>query len=352
MIKDFQLVSRTIFRGNTGETKPYRCHRGYYRLEISPAEQGAAQLSTCFSNVFIPGNRVVVKKGVREAWNAKQFRFQRTMISRGSWDFCRGANCCRDPFFPFTAHDPVKHALKNKVVQLDYAPPMLVVVPSFTCNNNCSFCYQSGMRRRRQCAQLSEELMKEIKEDLVPAARDIIVSGGEPLFAPVTREFIEWVIAHYPEKRLHILTNGILLDTFGRISSGIGVTVSLYGMSRQTYRAVTGADNFERVMRNITMLLGPKDKITELIFIVCRETAAETGAFCRFVEKHENIRAIVRNNCFEGGKYWKLMRAAELAFSGIASRIYFDYQDEAVFQRVMRKACNPRSWFCGARADC
>jgi sulfatase maturation enzyme AslB (radical SAM superfamily) len=347
MMTDLRRLPR-----KTAEAKPYRCHRSYYRLEISPAGQGAAQLSTCFSNVFFPENRVIVKERIREAWNAKQFRFQRTLISGGSWDFCRGANCCRDPFFTFPEHDPVKRALKNKVVQLDYAPPMLVIVPSFSCNNNCSFCYQAGMRRQRSCGRLSDRLMEEIKEDLVPSARYIIVSGGEPLFAPVAREFIEWVIARYPEKRLHVLTNGIFLHTLDPIAGGIDLSVSLYGMSRHTYRAATGTDNFELVMRNITMLLASKEKITELIFIVCRETAAETESFCRFVEKHENVRAIVRNNCFEGGRYWKLMRGMELTFSGIASRIYFDYQTESVFQRAMRKIYNPWHRHGYARADC
>jgi sulfatase maturation enzyme AslB (radical SAM superfamily) len=352
MTTNLGMAARTTNRQRTGEIKPYRCHRSYYRLEISPARRGAAQLSTCFSNVFIPENRVIVEKGIREAWNAKQFRFQRTLVSGNSWDFCRGANCCRDPFFPFPEHEPVECALKNKIARLDYAPPMLVLVPSFSCNNNCSFCYQARMRRRRQCGQLSDGLMKEIKEALVPAARYIIVSGGEPLFAPVSREFIEWAIAHHPGKRLHILTNGILLDTLGRLADNIELTVSLYGMSRQTYRAVTGTDNFDRVMRNITMLLGTKDKIIGLIFIVCRETAAEIGAFCRFVEKHENVRAIVRNNCFEGGRYWEMMREVELVSRGIASRIYFDYQSETAMQRAVRKIYEPWHWFCSACADC
>ena len=50
---------------------------------------------------------------------------------------------------------------------------------------------------------------------------------------------------------------------------------------------------------------------------------------------------MVRNNCFESDKYWKLMAGLEKKYAHISSRLKFVYQSESLFNSAIRRFYDP-----------
>ncbi|MFA4993165.1 MAG: hypothetical protein WC571_04270, partial [Candidatus Omnitrophota bacterium] len=163
-----------------------RCYRSFYKIMIIPSKNGDGIITTCGDNMFRTENKVIVREGIKSAWNSPQFKFQRRLISRGDWSFCRGACCVFDPFRredKFLDNLDVKSALADKKDSLDYGPKTISIISSHACNNDCYSCYHVFKKNDREQYRLKDSLIKEIEETLIPSAENVIISGGEPFFA-------------------------------------------------------------------------------------------------------------------------------------------------------------------------
>lgn len=324
-----------------------RCYRSFYRLRVSPATGGKAFLATCCNNMFRAQNHLTVSQGIKQAWNAPQFMFQRKLISRNDWSFCKGSSCFFYPYFDesqLLKRPLIERAVTGGNAKLEYLPQAVNIIPSYSCNNNCYMCYHVSQRDKAKEYKLRDSLLKEVEEDIIPAAEFVTISGGEPFFSERTKDFIGRVMSAHPKKKLLVNTNGMLLHEYGLeriLETNIFLNVTVYGMGNQAYEAVTGSKHCAVVFANIQKLISLGYKNMNLIFIVTSRNYKDSGKFCAFVESNNNIKGMVRNNCFESQKYWKLMEGLGIKYRHIASRLKFVYQSESVFNSISRRLYDP-----------
>ena len=322
-----------------------KCYQCYYALWIEPAPDGRAIVSTCFKNSFRTQNRLILDRGLKDAWSSRRFQFQRSLAAKGDWGFCRGASCLRRWGLRALDEDPaVRAAAAAGKKEPGYFAKLLVVAPSNACDNACVFCFQARDRAGGVSHKLTRALIEEIKGELIPRVERVIVSGGEPFFAPEGLELIEWTISRFPRKRLLVMTNGAWLREFGLdriMRHDIGLRISLYGMSRSAYRELTGRDRFDAVWRNINELMRSGHRNLEFTYLVTSGSAAALGEFCDFIAGNVGVKAIIQNSIFEGAALWEAMRRAEEKYSRFSERLLFDYRDETRYRRLLRGLYNP-----------
>ncbi|MFH2144429.1 MAG: radical SAM protein [Candidatus Omnitrophota bacterium] len=320
------------------------CYRPYYAIRITPFCRDRAMVSTCYNNTFRAENWLLIKNNIRQCWNSKKFQFQRKLLSKKNWGFCKGTHCYLNPIgneAEFLEVECVKNAIIEGKIKLDYFAKALELNIAYPCNNRCYFCFRSI---KNNPYFLSEDLIKELKQEIIPLVDHVILSGGEPFFDKRSLEFIEWMVASYPQKRFSINTNGTLLHRFGLerlMKNNVYLVITFYGMSSKTYKETTGSDNFHAVSDNSSKLIKAGYKRMQLCFLVCAESVGEIECFCDFVDKNQSVKAIIMNNRYDGKRYWKNMRLFENKFSHIASRLIFQYQSETLLEMAIRKLYNP-----------
>ena len=130
------------------------------------------------------------------------------------------------------------------------------------CNNACVHCYINVPENNRQTQQ-QELTTGEIKDILKQAADlgclQVRFTGGEPL---LRHDFDEiYTAAKRLGMKVIIFTNALLIDAhkidlFKRLLPGAPIEVSVYGMTKETYEAVSRvAGSFAAAFRGIQLLL-------------------------------------------------------------------------------------------------
>ncbi len=323
------------------------CYRSFYKMSIIPSRDGDAVVATCGDNMSYPENKVIVKENIKGAWNSPQFRFQRKLILKNDWSPCKGACCVFHPFGledKFLDDPDVKSAIAGKKEELAYAPKLLAIIPSHACNFDCYSCYHVFKKNSRIKYRLKDNLLKEIEETLIPSAENVLISGGEPFFAQESREFIDRLVLNHPHKQIAINTNGSLIHEYGLdkiIGSNLHLTITVYGMEAKTYEAVTKRNNRDIVFCNIEELIARRYKRMQLIFLVSERSFNDSEKFCEFIAGHEGLNGIVRNNWYEGAKFWGLMNRLEEKYASISSRLKFQYQNVSLPRAIYRRFYNP-----------
>ncbi|MBU0634336.1 MAG: radical SAM protein [Candidatus Omnitrophica bacterium] len=323
-----------------------RCYQCYYSIWVHPTKDGRAMISTCCNNMFRAENRVIAVNNIKKTWNSRQFKFQRKLKLKKDWSSCKGASCENRPFAQQLIDENVNNAIKKGNTELEYLPRMVTIIPSEGCNNNCYFCYQAPARKKCENYRLRNNLIQELKDDIIPHAAWVVISGGEPFFSIEGLDLINWTLSCYPEKKLCVLTNGTLLDKFGLeriMRNNISLRITFYGMSKLTYSEVTKTDNFNAMFNNVKGLIDAGYKNMKLVFIVSRKSLVDAEAFCEFIAGNEHLQGIVENNCFEGKQCYKLMEQLERKYIHAASRLRFGYRDEGLIRRITRKLYLP--WY-------
>ena len=328
-----------------------RCYQPYYGMWIEPVGQGKVMVSTCCNNVFLKANRLMIRDHFKESWNALLFRRQREYISKNDWRFCDGAHCSPTPrqIQERVFKDPrVGQSIAHGRTYLDYPPQEIFIFPSFSCNNDCFCCYCKQKMRcgTRNEYALTAEQSEEIKRDLFPGARSIVISGGEPFYSIEGKNMIDAALAVAPEARVDVFTNGTLLHTYGLdrvIAASLGLRISFYGMSERVYKDVTGTDGFMKMMGNVDYLLRQGYSNMRFLYLLSKRSDKDVRKFCSFVSKHKGIEGVVRNNISEGGRYRHLMLSLAEEFASDLPRLSFEYRSETAFYKMFRKVISP--WF-------
>ena len=126
--------------------------------------------------------------------------------------------------------------------------PLVTLYLSERCNSRCVGC--DYWRHGR--ADLGLAAVEALLPDLAALqTRDVLISGGEPLLNAQWPSICRLLRAH--GMRLWLLTSGLALGRHAERVAGLfaGVTVSLDGACRGTYRATRGIDAFASVCRGI-----------------------------------------------------------------------------------------------------
>ena len=130
------------------------------------------------------------------------------------------------------------------------------------CNNNCIHCY-INLPADDVEAKERELSTEEVKDILNEAASlgclSVRFSGGEPLLREDFQEL--YLFTRKLGIKVHLFTNATLIDPrllelFSRIPPLHEIEVSVYGMRKKSYEAVTRVPgSFEAAWRGINMLL-------------------------------------------------------------------------------------------------
>lgn len=152
----------------------------------------------------------------------------------------------------------------------------LLLLLSYQCNLDCSYCYQQKHRPRKSSAIMTPEMVDAIFEKhltyLLPGIekKQLFFYGGEP-FLPANIPSIRRALEH--TRRLGIsaraISNATLLDAmpdiFGPEPGHVGwVQVSIDGWRNLHDRSripVNGEATFDRIIRNIQLLLEKDVKV-------------------------------------------------------------------------------------------
>ncbi len=143
---------------------------------------------------------------------------------------------------------------------LELRPPALHLEFANICNARCVFCPIEYQKRAPQL--MSEEVFRKVVEDYVR------IGGGPVGLTPIVGEslvhpkFIPWVkyLRSLPViSSIFMTTNGVLLDQHGIdefVDCGVNdVIVSIAGFDEDMYRRVHRLDDYDRVRRNVLLLL-------------------------------------------------------------------------------------------------
>ncbi|HPZ09233.1 MAG TPA: radical SAM protein [Candidatus Eremiobacteraeota bacterium] len=133
------------------------------------------------------------------------------------------------------------------------------------CNNKCIHCYINLPKDDKE-AQKKEMTGKEIKKILKEAAllgcMQIMFTGGEPL---LREDFDElYIFTRKLGIKVFIFTNATLIDEkraelFSKIPPGEKIEITIYGMKKRSYEAVTrNPGSFESAMKGVNLLLQKK----------------------------------------------------------------------------------------------
>jgi hypothetical protein len=172
-------------------------------------------------------------------------------------------------------------------------PMAIRVIPTRHCNIRCRMCYQDHKAK----IQLSETFMTDIRK-IGRYIYDYSLQGGEVL---ISEQFPQWADANWfaenPQMLLSVITNATKIpkqtwDTLQSLRINY-ITVSINAATSETYRYITGADLFDSVMKNITVLqeLARTHSLRKfqifLSFVIMRSNYHELPAFANLANQLE-----------------------------------------------------------------
>jgi hypothetical protein len=79
----------------------------------------------------------------------------------------------------------------------------------------------------------------------------------------------------------------------------------------------------------------------QVIFLLSERSVKDSDKFCEFIARNDSLKGIVRGNKFEAGKYRRLIHKLEEKYTGISSRLKFQYQNESLPRAICRRLYNP-----------
>lgn len=157
----------------------------------------------------------------------------------------------------------VRHALTTGGAQLNYLPKQLNLCFDHSCNLACPSCRQQRLQARGAAKEQAEQLPTIIRQQLLPTAETITLSGfGDPFGSPTYLQFLRQInrsdLPHLQAVRLH--SNGQLLtaqlwNSLPELQSLITeVEISIDAAAAVTYQVNRPGGNFARLLENLDFL--------------------------------------------------------------------------------------------------
>ncbi|WP_243362578.1 radical SAM protein [Fundidesulfovibrio terrae] len=170
--------------------------------------------------------------------------------------------------------------MTSHVGRVNSFPEFITVMPLVKCNYNCVMCAES---ERDSDKELSELALSRL-EEVLPFARTLFITGGEPLMYPHLERLLR--AGSQAGCELWMVSNGSLLTEKKRemlLDAGLSqVKISLDAATPKTYQKIRGG-NFLKVLGNIAALSELKLRrgvhlpSIQLGFVAMRSNIAELG---------------------------------------------------------------------------
>jgi MoaA/NifB/PqqE/SkfB family radical SAM enzyme len=140
-------------------------------------------------------------------------------------------------------------------------PPEVHISLTGVCNIECKFC--SYLHAHARPDMVTRDQIERL--DFLRLVRTLrLQSGnGDPTANRHSPAIIGYITQRFPHIGMNFFTNGVLLDRKGLIAALVGsgvnwINVSLNAATRDMWRELCGADQFERVCDNLRHLLREK----------------------------------------------------------------------------------------------
>ncbi|MFN8391198.1 MAG: SPASM domain-containing protein [Bdellovibrionota bacterium] len=234
-----------------------------------------------------------------QIWNSETAQAIRESIHDGSFRYCsRTCTSLRGRGLPLKAEleqqteDPrEKRLLSERLTVLDDGPTLVNLAHDYTCNLSCPSCRRTKLSADSKRREVLDIVFDRGIKPLLPFVKNLQIAGdGDPFASKHYRQILaELSIARFPELRLKLLTNGVLLDAnewaaFSNIHPLLAeVSVSVDAATPETYAIVRRGGDWNRLERNLEHLGCERAKgvfpVFSLNFVVQQLNYREMPAF-------------------------------------------------------------------------
>ena len=165
--------------------------------------------------------------------------------------------------------------------------PHLRVLVTPHCNLRCPYCRPGGEGYwGEQDTLLNAYQMQRIVEICSNIwCTDVKVSGGEPFLREDLPDILKGVVSVKGLKTIQLVTNGVLLQThYSRIADidFTGITISLDTIDRNNYKAITGKDELDKVLKGIQIVKEHAKHPITINCVVTKQNVDEVEQMIRF----------------------------------------------------------------------
>ncbi len=171
----------------------------------------------------------------------------------------------------------------------EFTPIAVEIHPTAMCNHRCIHC--SYKERNESRATLSERVMEQLIESIIKLkVRAVYFSGGgEPTLYQGLAQYIDKLYDHGIE--CSIITNGSCFEQMGLISIANKlnyIAVSVPGMDKETFQAITGTDNLNKVLdlpNQIKEVHGDRSPVVGSRVVLTNKNYKDIGEFLRVIKE-------------------------------------------------------------------
>ncbi|MEW5735696.1 MAG: radical SAM protein [Thermodesulfobacteriota bacterium] len=280
VVRDFNRTRSLFARGAI-------CHVPFKSLYCKP---GGEVLGCCLSDRYVLG--VYPEQSLRDIWKGERIRALREAIL--GRDLSLACAACRNQLvngnfaaFPGRWCDGIPWSRRQ--------PTALEFQLGNTCNLECVMCfgiYSSSVRKNREkLPELASPYGPAFEEEvgeLVPGLAVTRFSGGEPFLMEIYHRIWERIVARNPRCRIHVNTNGTVLNTSVRSllsRAAFDIVVSLDSLDPETFAAIRVNAELGVVLENIAFFrrhTASRNRSLSISFCLIRQNWKELPAVVRY----------------------------------------------------------------------
>lgn len=262
------------------------CHAPFTNINF---EQNGNMTACCFNRVNVLGKYPA--SSIEDAWVGEEAKILRKKIR--SNDLGGGCKLCgilinsgnyngsKASYYDEYAHEGSKHKLRNLFgLEPKYHPKVFEFEISNTCNLACNMCsgyYSSTIRKKREKLPAMHHpydnvFVKQVSLFL-PMLTDLKFLGGEPFLIDIYFKIWEQIIAVNPKAKVHITTNGTVLNSKVKAvlsKLNVGIVISMDAASQELFEAIRIGAKWDKVIENFRYFKElTKEKNTYLSIAAC-----------------------------------------------------------------------------------
>ena len=201
-----------------------------------------------------------------EIWNSAAAQAIRSSILDGTYRYCSRLHCTAivNRRLPSRADlkDPYhREIVAQELVRLERRPVRVLMSQDQSCNLSCPSCRTKLILARKDEQDRLNELFEAVILPLLRDARQVKITGsGDPFASGHYRHVLKRLSRReYPQLRVQLQTNGVLLDRRAWQELGLdglveSVWVSIDAARPETYAIVRRGGSFGKLLQNFEFL--------------------------------------------------------------------------------------------------
>ncbi len=219
----------------------------------------------------------LLEKPLSNIWNSPTARELRKSVKNGSFHNCSKSRCPfllahRQPVQQLNkiAKAEIREALAAPTSELSYSPQKLNLCFDLRCNLACPSCRQHHLIMNPQEQLQIEKITAIVKEQLLPFATEVTMSGfGDPFVSPAYLEILASLNAQGAEgAKLRLHSNGQLWteqrwQQFNNLHQRVSAAeISVDAATAATYQSNRPGGSFEKLLINLKYLARQPFRLT------------------------------------------------------------------------------------------